>query len=114
MAVQKWDDETFVVTLGDDPALSEDIGEIMARLRGKCCDVVLDLSELGHLTSSGISKLLRLRKHQLDHGRRLILCAPTDRVWSVFLATGLDSIFVVAEAVSDALAHLKSNRRTGD
>jgi len=109
MAVQQWNDETLVVTLSDDPELSEDMAEMNAKLQGACCDVVLDLSALGLLTSSGISKLLRLRKRQIEAGRRLILASPRDRVWGVFLATGLDPIFEFAATVTEAIVRLQSD-----
>jgi len=110
MPVQKWDDDTLVVRLSDDPVLSDDMAEVNARQGNGCCDVVLDMSDLGLLTSSGISSLLRLRKRVREAGHRLILCAPQDRVWGVFLSTGLDAIFDFAENVTNALARLKSGR----
>ena len=110
MAIQQWNEETLVVRLADDPELSDDMAEVRDRLKGVCCDVVLDLSDLGLLTSSGISKLLRLRKYQVEGGRRLVLCSPQDKVWSVLLATGLDALFEFAETVSDALARLQSEK----
>ncbi len=111
MGVQKWSDDTLVVRLADDPQLSEDMNEIHARLDVACGDVVLDLTDLELLTSSGISKLLRIRKRQLDSGRRLILASPEDRVWSVFLATALDAIFEFVPDVSEALARLETEKR---
>ncbi len=110
MAIQQWNEDTLVVRLADDPDLSDDMSEVRDRLKGVCCDVVLDLSDLGLLTSSGISKLLRLRKHQVEGGRRLVLCSPQDKVWGVLLATGLDALFEFAETVSDALARLQSEK----
>jgi anti-anti-sigma factor len=111
MPVQQWSEDTLVVKLTDDPDLSEDMTEVNLRLRGGCCDVVLDLSGLKLLTSSGISKLLRLRKKMIEGSRRLLLCSPQDRVWGVFLATGLDAIFTFAETVSEALARLQSGKK---
>jgi anti-anti-sigma factor len=111
MAVQQWSDDTLVATLTDDPELSDDMAEINVRLRSAGCDVVLDLSGLKVLTSHGISLLLRLRKKMGEHGRRLILCSPQDRVWTVFLATSLDGIFVFAPNVAEALARIEGGRR---
>ncbi len=108
MAVQRWSEDTLVVRLADDPELSEDMAEMNTRLVDACCDVVLDLSDLRLLTSSGISKLLCLRKQMIEKGRRLVLCSPQDGVWSVFLATGLDAIFVFARDVTEALTRLQS------
>ena len=111
MSVQKWDGQTLVVHLSDDPVLSEDMAEINARLDDRPRDVVLDFSDVTLLTSSGISALLRLRKRKIEAGRRLVLCAPRDTVWSVFLTTGIDTLFEFAENVTQALARIKSERR---
>ena len=110
MSLQQWNDDTLVVALGDDPGLSEDMAEITVRLRETPCDVLLDLSSLTLITSSGIAKLLRLRKYQIECGRRLLLTAPQDRVWGVLLAMGLDAIFEFAETVSEALVRLESSK----
>jgi len=110
MSVQQWNDDTLVVVLEDDPELSEDFTDITVRLRETPCDVVLDLSSLTLITSSGIAKLLRLRKHEIECKRRLLLTSPQDRVWGVLLATGLESIFEFAETVSEALVRLESGK----
>jgi len=110
MPVQKWDDETLVIGLGDDPALADDMAEACARLDDAARDVVLDFSDVGRLTSSGISALLRIRKRQTEAGRRLVLCSPKDAVWGVFLSTGIDTLFEFAENVTQALARIQSDR----
>jgi anti-anti-sigma factor len=110
MTVQQWNEDTLVVQLTDDPGLSEDMAEIGNRLRSGPCDVVLDLRDVGLLTSSGIAKCLRLRKHMIERRRRLILCSLQDRVWSVFLATGLDAIFEFAPTVTEALARMQGGK----
>ena len=110
MSFQQWNDDTLVVALNDDPQLSEDMVETGGRVVKSPCDVVLDLSGLALLTSSGIAKLLRLRKHQVEAGRRLILVAPQDRVWGVLLATGLEPLFEFTETVSEAIMRLQSSK----
>jgi len=110
MTVQQWNEDTLVVQLTDDPGLSEDMAEVSNRLRAGACDVVLDLADLGLLTSSGIAKLLRLRKHMIERQRRLILCTPQDRTWSVFLATGLDAIFEFTPTVTEALTRMQGGK----
>jgi len=110
MAIQQWNEDTLVVRLSDDPALSDDMEEMRARLGGGCCDVVLDLSDLTLLVSSGLASLLRLRKRQIEGGRRLILCCPQDEVWGVFLATGLDTLFTFVPTVSEALAQMQTGK----
>jgi len=54
--------------------------------------------------------LLRLRKHMIEHHRRLILCTLPDRIWSVFLATGLDAIFEFTPTVTEALARVQGGK----
>jgi anti-anti-sigma factor len=112
MSIQKWSEDTLVVRVVDDPQLSDDFAEINDRLGrgGTCCDVVLDLTDLTLLTSSGISKLLRLRKHQVEANRRLVLSGPSDQVWGVFLATGLDALFEFAPTVTESLTRLQSGK----
>jgi anti-anti-sigma factor len=110
MTVQQWNEDTLVVQLTDDPGLSEDMAEVGTRLRSVPCDVVLDMTDLGLLASSGIAKLLRLRKHMIEHQRRLILCSPQDRTWSVFLATGLDAIFEFTPTVTEALTRMQGGK----
>jgi len=113
MAVQEWDENTLVAKLTDDPVLSDEMAEVNVRLDGGDRDVVLDFSDLSLLTSSGISKLLRLRKRMIERQRKLILCTLQDKVWSVLLATGLDSIFVLAEDVSEALTRIQKDKADG-
>jgi anti-anti-sigma factor len=111
MTVQQWSEDTLVAALTDDPDFSDDMAEVDVRLRGACCDVVLDLAGLNMLTSHGISLLLRLRKTMIERSRRLILCSPQDRVWSVFLATSLDGIFVFVPNVTEALTRLEGGKQ---
>jgi len=111
MTVQPWNDETLVVQLADDPQLSEDMNEVLGRLQNACCcDVVVDLSGLNLLASSGLAKLLRLRKRMIEGGHRLVLCTPKNKVWGVFLATGLDSLFEFTPSVAEALARMQGGR----
>ncbi len=110
MAVQQWNEDTLVVKLTDDPVLSEEMAEVNVRLDETDRDVVLDFSDLALLTSSGISKLLRLRKRMIVAGRKLLLCSLQDRVWSMLLVTGLDTIFVFAEDVSEALTRIQREK----
>jgi len=110
MPVQKWDDDTLVVHLIDAPVLSEDMTEVNTRLDDLARDVVLDFSDVTLVTSSGISVLLRLRKRQIEAGRRLVLCAPRDTVWSVFLSTGIDTLFEFTGNVTQALTRIQGDR----
>jgi hypothetical protein len=47
-----------------------------------------------------------LRKKLVHSGRRLRVCSVDDRVWSVLLTTGLDSLFTFNDDVATSLASL--------
>lgn len=65
--------------------------------------VVLDLSEVTFLDSSGLGAVVSVMKH-LGPGRRLELAALTPAVDKVFRLTRMDSVFNIHPAVPDAAA----------
>jgi anti-anti-sigma regulatory factor len=71
------------------------------------CDVVVDFSSADIVTSSSISKLLRLRKLLIDRGHRLILCSTAPATEGIFEVVGLDVVFEFAADKSSALASIK-------
>ena len=107
MPVQKWSDTIWVAQLAGDPGWSEDLDDLIRRCGGGGVDLILDLSGVDKINSSHLSRLLRLRKELTDRGRRLRLTSPNDRVWSVFLTTGVDALFEFREDTSTALAELQ-------
>jgi anti-sigma B factor antagonist len=113
MAIQNWSDKITVVELSDDPQFSDELGALMESYEDKPSDVVLDMSGVGFINSSNLSKLLRLRKLILSHHRKLILCAVTTQVWGVFLVTGLEKIFEFIKDMSTALATLQLDQGNG-
>ncbi len=109
MPIQKWSDEIWVVKLGADPGLSEDIDTLyrQAKAEGGAPHAVVDLSAVEHLNSSHLSRLLRLRKAMVEADGKLRLAGPNDAIWAVFLATGLDKIFEFSADTTTALAELQ-------
>ena len=109
MSIEQWSDNILLVKLADDPQFSDELHMLLEQCdRQKAFDVVLDFSEVSYLNSSNIALLLRLRKCVTDNnGRRLKLCCINSQVWGVFLVTGLDRLFDVAEDVPSALAALQ-------
>ena len=111
MSIQQWSERIWVAKLGDDPTLSEDLGQLLETLeRPPSPDLVLEMTQVSALNSSHLSKLLKLRKRALDHGARLRLAAPQDSVWATFLTTGLDQVFEFEPDVTTALAALQLGR----
>jgi len=108
MPLTEWSDDILLVELSDEPAFSEEMGNLLARLNsGEARHVVLDLRNVSALNSSNLSQLLRLRKKVLSLGRRIRLCGTGDTVWSVLITTGLDKVFDFNEDVSAALASMQ-------
>lgn len=112
MPIQRWSDQIWLVTLGNEPALSEDLIGVrdQAKSSDNAPDIVLDLAGVTQLNSSNLSQLLRLRKLAIDRDTRLKLAAISDGIWAVFLTTGLDKLFDFAGDVTTALAALQIER----
>jgi anti-anti-sigma factor len=109
MSIQKWSDRIWIVRLQDDPAFTEDMDHLADQVNApdRMPDLVLDLSGVGHVCSSNLSAMLRLRKSAIDRQARLRLTAPPDPVWVVLLTTGLDKVFEFTHDTSTALAELQ-------
>jgi len=110
MPIEDWSDEITIATVGDEPAFSEDMANLLQRLeeRGDSTpDVVLDLASVSYLNSSNIAQMLRLRKRLNTGGRNMRICSVDDQVWGVLMITGLDKIFDFTDDVSTALASLQ-------
>lgn len=108
MPLTEWSDEILLAELGQEPAFSEEMGNLMARLeQDQPKHVVLDLRAVRTLNSSNLAQLLRLRKRVLSQGKRLRLSGVRDSVWSILIVTGLDKVFDFSEDLSAALASVQ-------
>jgi anti-anti-sigma factor len=94
-----------VLTLGGEldlatvPVLQEQLDDAM---RGKAA-VVIDLSRLKFIDSSGLDLLVRAERHQRDSGAQLVLVRGPRAVHRVFALTSLDSHFEFCDSPSAAL-----------
>ncbi len=107
MSSQDWSDNIKMVELLDDPEFTDEVNSLTEQMEKAPRDVVLNLSQVHFLNSSNISRLLKLRKVLIDRDCRLLLCGIPIQVWGVFLLTGLDTLFDVAEDKTTALASLQ-------
>ena len=110
MPIEEWSEEITIATIGDEPAFSEDMGNLLQRIgerEDSTPDVILDLSSVSYLNSSNIAQMLRLRKRLNTGGRNMRICSVDDQVWGVLMITGLDKIFDFTDDVSTALASLQ-------
>jgi anti-anti-sigma factor len=113
MPVHEWSDEILLAELASEPEFSDDIAAVNDLLDAEAHHVVLNLAAVGHLNSSNLAQLLRVRKRVTEAERALFLCAVPDEVWGVLLVTGLDKVFNVAEDVPSALASLQMDSSPG-
>lgn len=113
MPVQKWSDQIWVAKLTEAPGFTEDIDYLLEHgpESDPPRDVVLDFENVEYLNSSNLSHLLRLRKQMVDLHGRLRVAGPNDKVWALFLSTGLDKVFHFVPDTSTALADLQLTPR---
>lgn len=108
MGIQDWSEEIILVDLPPEPEMGEELETVTRTVRDRGdCDVVVDFSSVDIVTSSSISKLLKLRKLLGDCGHRLIFCSVAAATRGIFTVTGLDGIFELADDKFVALAGLQ-------
>lgn len=109
MPIQIWSEQIWVLTLTDEPALSEDLINALdlARKAESAPELVIDFSAVTHINSVNLSQLLMLRQLSVQRGMRLKIAGLADHAWVVFLTTGLDKVFDFTRDVPTALAALQ-------
>ena len=108
MGIQDWSENIILVDLPQEPNVGDELQTVteMVRDRGDC-DVVMDFANVDILTSSSLSKLLKLRKLLTDCEHRLVFSNVAPATKGIFTVTGLDGIFEVADDKFVALASLQ-------
>lgn len=74
-----------------------------AHMQSKPKRVVVDLSDVEYMDSSGVGTLVHLFRQVNSNGGKLILVKPNERVRSVFEITRLDRFFVICQDQQEAL-----------
>ena len=108
MGIQNWSEDIILVDLLQEPAMSEELESVTKMVcdRGDC-EVVIDFSDVDIITSSNISKLLKLCKLLGDCGHKLIFCNVSPATKGIFTVTGIDDIFEFVDDKFIALAGLQ-------
>jgi anti-anti-sigma factor len=108
MGIQNWSDDIILVDLPQEPQMGEELKTVteMVRDRGNC-EVVIDFSSIDIVTSSSLSKLLKLRKLLADCSHRLVFCNVAAATKGIFTVTGLDGVFEIVDDKFVALASLQ-------
>ena len=106
-----WSENIIVAELSDEPALSEELGNLADQIGGSGAagapNVVLNFARVTYVNSSNLAQLLRLRKLLADAGKQVRICSVSDEVWSVMMVTGLDKVFKFSPDPMTALAGLQ-------
>ncbi|OAB63007.1 hypothetical protein AY599_16095 [Leptolyngbya valderiana BDU 20041] len=107
-----WSDDIVLANLADEPALSDEMGTILDRIKGlegadTMPNVVLDFSNVSYINSSNIAQLLQLRQALEPAGRQLRLVAVQGDVLEVMRTTGLDRVLSFSPDMLTALASVQ-------
>jgi anti-anti-sigma factor len=113
MGIQNGPDGAILVDLPEEPALEEELGEVLRLVRTLViCDVVLDFAKVTILNSTCLAALLRLRNHLQGHGGHLVLCNIGAMARSILSVTGLTGVFETTGSKLDALAAIRRQAQT--
>ena len=85
------------------PALEVVIDEQLTARRFR---LIIDLSEVSYISSSGLRALLRARRQAQTGGGDVVLCAMNQRVTEVFEMIGFNSLFRIFASPAEAAAAL--------
>jgi anti-anti-sigma factor len=108
MGIQDWSEEIILVDLPPEPDMGEELKTVTGTVRDRGdCDVVIDFGGVDIVTSSSLSKLLKLRKLLGDCGHRLVFCNVAPATKGIFTVTGLEGIFELVDDKFVALAGLQ-------
>jgi len=88
MGIQDWSENVILVDLQQEPDMGDELKTVteVVRDRGDC-DVVIDFSDIDIVTSSSLSKMLKLRKLLADCGHRLIFSNVAPATKGIFTVT---------------------------
>jgi anti-sigma B factor antagonist len=85
------------------PALKEKITELLDAGQQT---LIIDLSGVGFLDSTGLGALVEARAATSEAGGALPLVCSQERILKLFTITGLDGVFTIQPTVDEALAAL--------
>ncbi len=114
MEIRDLSENILLVEASPEPSLNEELAKTIdiVRERGDCCDVVVDFSHVDIVTSSSLSKLLKLRKLLMDCNHTLVLCSVARATKGIFSVTALDSVFTMAPDKTAAVDEINKNQPT--
>lgn len=87
------------------------LGEIDKALAGGRAHLILDLSGVEYMNSSGLRELVNMLKYVTQKGGNLYIINPSDRVRDVLELVGLDTLFDLSPASSLVLSRFANDNR---
>ena len=105
LATRHEGDVTIVSVLGEvdvftAPGLD---GELDALVADGSARLVIDMSEVSFLDSTGLGVLVKVLKHAREAGGWLHLVVTSDRIRKIFEITGLDASIPIFDTAQDAI-----------
>ncbi len=100
------DDRTVVEVSGEvDVSTADALDAKLTELTDAgATDLVVDLSKVEFLDSTGLGVLVKTLKHVREHDGSLAVVASSERIAKVFRITGLDSAMPLSATVDEALS----------
>jgi anti-anti-sigma factor len=108
--VENFASDIIVFTLEREPQMN---GELQAVIdmtaEHSDCNVILNFTNVDIITSSSLTRLLKLRQTLFALGHQMILCNIHSFTKSAFEVTGLDGVFTLAADQPAAVMVIRSN-----
>ncbi len=77
--------------------------EVLTVLDERPARVVVDLTAVPYMDSSGVASLVKVLSRARRQGAKMVLCGLNDRVRGLFEITRLDNVFTIAATCEEAL-----------
>lgn len=87
------------------PALKESLTDL---LQSGATTLIVDLTGVGFLDSTGLGALVEARSATNDAGGSLLLVCSQERILKLFTITGLDGVFAIHPSVEGAVSALRA------
>ncbi len=65
--------------------------------------IIVDLSQINHLNSVGLSLLLKILTRVRNEGGEMVIVRPKEKAYKILAITKLDKIFIMASSKTEAL-----------
>ncbi len=86
---------------------TEFIADIEGQLQSGHLKIVLDLSDLKYINSSGLNVLINILTKARKNGGEAVVANVSPKVRELFVITKLNTVFTVTDTVEKALSKLK-------